>query len=623
MRKKVACSREQCCYQIISKFGNIAEVEFDNGMKCLLNLDTNNIIWNTNESSVSTIKDIDGQTFYVKMKKEKTESGNVTKVWVYDVNHQKTIVEDWEMDEENSILERQVYVLKSPQDEKMHCLCLRRYSSNSRLFCQGFDAIEAISNEYLMLQMNNQKQLYYAVTGKFFPYAIDNARAISNYSDLIIDWKGTKNYLSHNMNFIEGYDRILIDPNKLFIYGETKDGTDILCLEDGIKIAHVDGYAVKFLTRPSNSIYPYNNFLFSFQKNEKSGILSVMKILALIGHEWEGKILLPPNYDSVTMIDDYQDFFRLQDGTKFGLAYFRNRKFCVLEPRYDKIDRLTTNLFACYHDNTCDLIQFPPNIYKKDNSGERVVDNCKVCDVDSEGVIFKDKKGMGLFSIISYNCGQVVFDGCKKIQNLGNHFYAIYKNKKAQLYCGNHNSLKEEQFDSISSDPYKNSDSIFDRKFFFSFQKNGRQYLGRYWNRYNRLEIDSTPYQSISFFPDIIALQDEKETKIVDRSLQELKSFMPDVTITSMPYRQNKKASTIYYVDDIPYQFQCGCGSKFNPVLVKDMDFYAAGYESDSGTVVVNSFDEDEFLEKCKMLDETSPHVFEKTLKKLNKKVHR
>lgn len=264
MRKKVACSREQCCYHIISKFGNIAEVEFDNGMKCLLNLDTNNIIWNTNESSVSTIKDINGQTFYVKMKKEKTESGNVTKVWVYDVNHQKTIVEDWEMDDENSILERQVYVLKSPQDEKMHCLCLRRYSSNPRLFFQGFDVIEAVSNEYLMLQMNNQKQLYYAVTGKFFPYAIDNARAISNYSDLIIDWKGTKNYLSHNMNFIEGYDRILIDPNKRFIYGETKDGTDILCLEDGLKIAHVDGYAVKFLTRPSNSIYPYNNFLFSF-----------------------------------------------------------------------------------------------------------------------------------------------------------------------------------------------------------------------------------------------------------------------------------------------------------------------------------------------------------------------
>ena len=89
-----------------------------------------------------------------------------------------------------------------------------------------------------------------------------------------------------------------------------------------------------------------------------------------------------------------------------------------------------------------------------------------------------------------------------------------------------------------------------------------------------------------------------------------LKTFPATVNITPTTVKSGKKEIALYSVDDTYYLYENG---KFEIAPIEERELYITTYESPYGTVVVNSYNEQEHDEACQTIEKCEDKEFNQT----------
>lgn len=603
MKKTTTVVQEKNIYNIGIMINNIALINSVTGKSGLLNVKTNEIIgvmdnYETKYNSKSK--------FYYQIKKVKSpdNANELELIRIYDAKEERMIVDGWEVVKKFS--NYHFSALKSPLDGKIHLFNEYECRNISNMFALALDDVEILFesyNDYLVLIQNGKKALFY-----FNDYdKIYNLETAFEFDDIevlpkiLVFTQGSTKYFKYINKKEERsplFDDITVDEEyKNIIYCKKGDDTYIyntyikkLLLKTDIK--------TKYLTRSSDNDF-YNSFFFQIEKNSKLGLTmvetnekpqdNVPKIQTIT--------LLEPLYDDIYLKNHYGRVY-LELNQKQGLFLFRGNSSQLINPSYHKIQYLGWDIYALYPEDNeyCDLVQITPY-----SPSEELVTNCRVIQNHERGIVYEKNNLFGL--IIKYNSFKIIPALYSKISPLSYYFLAEKEDKKGLI-------LQSEfiiplEYKDIEINTTK-TDSIYGPKaHYFALQKDEGIYeLAKRENRYNSSEVEfvsNHQFKNITFFDDIMVLQDEENTFIYNYEEKLLKTFPSSVTIIPEIIDANtSRAKYFYIIDGITYYYK---NAKFEQAPCEENTFYLTTYETDEAIYEVKSWNKEQHDIFCGLID--------------------
>ena len=562
---------------------------------------------------------------------------------IYDVLNKKMLADDWLVVDE--IHFERIKILQDPSTGKYHLFCKENFRTPLNIFEEEFDKIKFlfIKNKVFLqdqdvlfaVSMNGKKGLYSCKNGWVKSCEYDDIEQIG----LLTIFTHGKNKFFFHVEYVHYQKKEIISPIYDEIKCDKKDGRLIYCKKDStITIYHVDElyykafYSCKALFNVSgcDDIKLYADecegrferqldvYYFLLKKNNKFGLLCGARYREEDLDQSTSKMLLDIEYDAIEIKDG--DFYFTKDG-KLGLITGSREDRGFIPPKYDKIKRIINRTYyEVYNGEDCSIFNV--------REGKMAVNSCKIIKYEEYANILiyeKDgKKGMLRTNYIPNHLA--LLSDCDDIIEVGNHCYLVIKDGEMSLFCRgekiiilnyesfeingysyldikNQDDLEKMQWHTLYGDilymALKISEGTYDIAKFDIF---GKAPL-KFWKQVR--------FNYVKFFSSIAVLKDQNNTFVYNYSGKLLKTFPVDAQISATTMGDN-----CYLVDDEYYIY---ISEKFQKAYFEDVDLYATAYESEFGTVVVNSRDKEEHDRVCAEIEEFDDQTFDDTLISLYK----
>ncbi len=518
---------------------------------------------------------------------------NKSKITIYDIANKHLLVEDWSLkDNNNSTYNFGYCVLISPNG-KVHILDDKLNNTLS----QGFDDVTFLSSIYIKVTDNGKKGIYVLGKGILYPIVFDDIQFIySSPMKFFVFESNNKKQIAFNNSTVLSvlFDNFSLDCNKTSHLIYCQDGSHIYVYnyDEEKLLFDLECDEIKLLVKDKGSYY------FKFRKDNKWGIVRY------VNNKLEK--LLNADYDNI----DYNIDFLLEKDGKKGVFIETTDK--MLAPNYESIQYVDDCcLLLLFNDGICD-------IYDKEDD-TNVLTDCKIIYISEcyrgKSFIVCEKNGLqyllykNLDSNYIRNIG--IFD---KIKPLGYGFFEVEKNGEVGL--ANHNmilGLGNYKIQIIFGN-YSDSPIFFILEYENKIFKIGKIYdfLSHPLFMNNILDFGSSKhrncysektFQFAQILGDIIILKDYYNTYVYDRSFDLLEKLPLDIKVTMIVNSEGN----YYKINEKYYVFG---ENGLEEVLIKPVDLYVTAYESEYGTVVINSFNKDIHESECKEIEMCSDEEF-------------
>ncbi len=620
MKKVSATIKEKSLYNLEDAYYDIDTAPATNaaGETGLINIRTGEVVGSFGRYDSTYYDDDSALLFQLNYYNDNTR--------IYDVLKEKMLADNWLEVYSGEISGKKIYILQDSSTGKYHLFCRENYRTSLNIFEEEFDEIKFLSCEYgeslFSVSIDGKKGLYSCQNGWVKSCEYDDIEQVG----LLTIFTQGKNKFFFGFECDDDERKEIISPIFDEIKCDKNDERLIYCKKDSnITIYYVWGNCyksfhfgktlfnvpgcddIKCLTKNGKSAYD-----FVIKQNNKYGL-----VRGFIG-ELKGpnpcQTLLDTEYDAIEYKDG--DYYFTKDG-KLGLLTGSSEIRGLIPPKYDKVKRIIDRTYyEVYNEDECSIIRA--------TDGKSIVNCCKVINFESNARILiyeKDgKKGMvqfGYYDKIS------LLQGYDDVVPLGENRYLVIQNGKMGLFYKNKTIIKP-IYESIEINGYRypniKDQNVFensdDKILYMALQKPDGTYDVARFNvdkfRFCDIEDDIeqlkiwTDFNYVKLFRHIVVLKNKDNTFIYDYSGELLKTFPITTQI-----RATTMGDNCYLVDDNYYFY---INKSFQKAYFEDADLYATAYESEYGTVVVNSFNQEEHDRVCDEIEKLDDQAFDDTL---------
>jgi len=626
MKKTSNVVKENNVYELVEFIKNTAVIKSVSGKTGLFNIETGQII---GEMDYFDTKFDKYDKLYIQIKKVKLEDDKLTdakpivkyeeRIRIYDVENEKIIVDDFII-EKSYDSNYKLCVLRSPINNKLYVFDNRVVRNmDYSIFDLEIDDVEKFYSSYwenyLIVTVNGKKGIYCPGKGLVTEIIYDDI-----YFDLNVviftkgQQKGFTLLSSINDEIQLIYDDIytdIMDDEDDFIY--CKSGEKIYVYDYKNKRLLFEYFADKLEYVCRRETYNlWKGYIFKFKNNDKYGLISLnMKDSYDNETIIQTSLLLNALYDEI----NYENgLFYLKDNNKVGIfqdSFYGgvsvSSRYVNISPKYDKIDSLNDEFYAFYVGDKCDITRLSTIL-------NPIVKECEIVEVVNYGLVFKKDNTYGILIPRSrHNLDDdedILLDGYDHIKHVNSGLFLVEQNGKMGVCCRG-SIIIPLIYKDINLHISKSEKHFCMENVCFSLTKDNEYYSFAYKEHWDTFESDVEyeklkKYRSIEFLPDIIILKDRRNSYIYDYSRNLLKTLSSKVEI-SVVEKNGYNKKRLYLVDSDYYVYQ---DNKFEKGLMEENDLYITTYESDYGTVVVNSYDKQKHDKICEQIESDGEEIF-------------
>ena len=364
MKKISTVRKAKDPYKIEHLIDNIAAIKSPTGNAGLLDITTNKLVGEIAKINITC--DEENKFYFL------TATLSLpNKISIYDVSYKYFTVTNWNLITQ---INNNIFILKSPLNGKIHLLDTKNIRSPQSIFHLSLDTVESIPehSKYLIITKSSQATLYNIDSPLITKFSFDSIDYINN---IFIYYK--KNKISfapkNNPQKITGeFNSLTFDPNNSdIIYCQKDTTTFVYSLKHNSLLLKVQDTEIAFKCNVCRN--NYKGILFEIKQAEKLGLISVNKNLAKSVTDF-----LPAPVPAKAEFSN--------DIKKEAMEESNSETSVLLNPEYDVID------------------------FDKANS------------------LFYLKKANKLGLLVGdYYGDHLLAPNYDKIKNLGNHFFALYK----------------------------------------------------------------------------------------------------------------------------------------------------------------------------------------------------
>lgn len=454
---------------------------------------------------------------------------------------------------------------------------VRLYKPNHKGFYEGtYDSISLKDNIAILKKNNKVKFLSLYESEITCPYYDDIKIAKDNKNKTLL-------YLKD------------LQEKTITVY--KKDGTKLVvlpCEEINDVYAYYDGnYYTRFYQYKSNNkLYLVRDNGDNLYLNKDASYKAVFEI--------ENNVQI----EKIEIINTNEIFYK-QNGL-WGISKLVKDKIAKTDASYESIYKVSYNTYILSKNHKDQIAIF-------DGSVKVLVDECNVISNNRNALIFKKGKEYGILN----KSTNEIKDGLDNATYLKDDLVLTEKQNKKGLILIHSNgiyNLLENTYINIEIAECKYGYYIKAKK------ENGKSDLYKY-EKYatirvgqkNILKSKLKSQNNITFFKSIIVVEQDLYVDVFDYELSLLKSFPKD---TQIEYIEPKKYTEIdtYIINGSYYYKQEG--ENFTKAHTYEQTLYMASFETEFGTIVVNSYSKDEFDKKCSTIEKLSYDEVNNILKK-------
>lgn len=620
MKKVSSVIEEKNIYYLEKTINDTALVKSVTGKMGLINTKTNEIVGSFGFFSTDCYDD---DNFYLQKKEIAYKVDDRTKrdyyIRIYDALHEKIVVDDW------LIVKRManhsgLVILQNPDTKKYRLFQTDKFRTSLNVFDNEYDDIQYLCEYngkfYFVLTKNGKKAVYSSSNGIITPFEYDD---IEKIGEVIIFKQGEYKFFT----CLKTYKTNIIK-SPLFdeINGDKKNKNFLYCKKDNkISIYYIENFHTRLLFTTTacddikymQSIYNYDyegirlnvsKYIFLAKKCNKYGLLS-----GSVSKDEENavpcQLLVNIEYDEI----DYNGYryFLNKDG-KQGLF-----NGYLINVEYDKVVPINYDFYELYNGDSCDIVLINNN--NNNNMQTTIINNCKIIENNNDAVVFEKNGKKGIFWVF-YNGKYHIFDSFDDVEYLGFGYFLVTKNEKKGII---HNAqvIIEPKYKSIEMNGiYKYSPDILGCTFLLK-KSDGKHELVKYktrnynWNVREFEYSDVESFNDIELFDYIVVFKNQNNTYIYNYDGKLLKTIPANVQVSRTVVNKGGYKIGLYLIDGRYYFLN---NQKFEEVPIEDYYLYATAYESEYGTVVVNSYDKQEHDEICQQIENDGEEILDKKL---------
>ena len=622
MKKESSVIEEKNVYNLEVLIRNTALMKSVTGKTGLINIKSNEIVGSFD--NFYTIYSPD-DNFYFQEKEVEDESKDYFKrktyVRIYDALNEKTIADNWLVIKQYDSYYH-LTVLQDPSTQKYHLFHEDKYRTALNIFESEFDEVKYLydyyGDKYLSVSKNGKKAIYSTKKGLITSYEYDDIERIGSAT---VFTQGNHKFFTCLKDSKENEVKSpLFDDIRCDIH----DSSLIYCKRDSmIAIYYVEEWFCKLLfTIPicddiervriiEDSGYSRLGleYIFLVKKNNKYGLSS-----GVVNKDDENEVpcqsLANIEYDGIEYEDG--DYF-LEKGDKKGLFTGTAKNNRLINANYDKIIPLwNSNYYELFNGENCSIINL--------SDQSVALSDCKIIKNIGSSVIYEKNGIKGVFWTLRDN-KFLLLDGYDDIEYLGHSYYLVTQNGKRGILYGTE-TIIEPKYESIEINgyhTYKNLDVLdYAKTLYFALKKTDGNYdLAKYkkgeysWNE-NELEfLNGQGFNDVRLYDSIMVFRDDNNAYVYSYDEKLLKTYPANVDITTTTVKSGKEEIDLYIVDGIYYLYRNG---NFEIAPIEDCELYVTAYESDYGTVVVNSYNKQKHDEICKQIEDGGEENLDNTL---------
>lgn len=603
MKKSVLSTVEKSYYKINAVIGEMAVVKDSEGKTALVNLTSDEIVFSFDFYGTRVCYNSGLIIFFTALDSNRKLT-DLSKVSIYDAKTNKILCIDCDLEYE--ISEGDTLVFRSKEDGKLHLFDKRSYvTKNGKDILEiGLDDVSIMSipdglkgakgKKALKLRCGDKFGMFVENYGLYLKIDCDSIDFVGNA--LTVLENGKKRILIRSFgDYLSGhYDTIKADPNHdEILYCEQGDTTFVYYIDkndnDIIPIMRTEGSKV-FLSFKKSSSNDYRGvYSFIVRKNDGYTVEEV---------NVSGKRSTLKESTPIT-------------NKIYKELIFKNGKYILSDgPKEEDIEEI-----SFLNEQTVMVFLKNGQCYVIEGSLKALEDKFLVkCaqKIDRGYIVTAQNDEMTLYYKLGN--GKVSKYNGANIEWLGGGYYTT-EDKYGKMLChlGKNIIAKSGKSVQIHAD---NSDNDFDEaKHVWALKRawNNTVQLLKFRHHKNKAAslVGASIYDDVKFYPDFMIVKGVF-MNMYDYNGNLLREFVFDVPITiSGHIGGSMEDGTIYTIYDEDYIFENG---KLVKISAKKETLHIAAYESEYGTVVVNSRQEDEFLKECSKIDALSEEEFERTL---------
>lgn len=617
MKKESTIVKEKNIYDLRILIRNTALMQSITGTSGLVNVKSNEIVGSFD--NFYTIYDNDNN-FYFQEKEIPHESGDYFRrkksVRIYDALNEKTVADNW-------LVIKQIdgyyhlAIIQNPTTGKYHLFNESAYRKASNPFEEEYDDIKYLFEDYdsgknFAFTKNGKVGIYSTKKGLITPIKYDN---IEHIGDITIFTEGKYKFFT---GIADTKDNEVKSPLFEDIIVDEKNSHIFYCKRNSmIAIYYLKKYHCKlmFTTSIHDEISCINTYeedrstkteyKFLVKDGEKYGLIYGVDDRSE-ENETSCKKIADVVYDEISYKD--RNYFLKRDN-KVGLFKGNYKKSYTIGCRYDNIVEIDYNYYELFNGEFCDIINL-------DSPNNPLITNCKVIKNLGGDVIF-EKNGKKGIVMISRN-GTKIFKDYDEVEYLGGMYYKIQKNGKVGIIFGE-DIIIEPAYKDINLHGDSDFETLkYSNVMYFALQKDNSKYelakltKGKYsWDESKIEFLNGGSYNSIELYNDIMVFRDDNNAHVFNYKEVPLKTFPANVEIVPTTVKRGKDKISLYCVNGLYFFYR---NDKFEEAFMEECDLYVTTYESDYGTVVVNSYDKSKHDEVCRQIEEGGEENFDKTL---------
>lgn len=590
-------------YKAIRVLNGTALIQADDGKYALLDLNTKELVLSFDSYELLNQT---ADTFSFRKSIQENGAEAYTGVTIYDTKNQELLAHNWPLVAD----ENDFCIISSAKDKKLH-LVSEKLKDWREVFNQSFDEFSQLDYKHWSFKNGNLYHLFSPYSKKTFEWNCENIQLVDNHYDygepfFIIRKSGKEKlrYEDSRYHFPQkNYDSIRFSPKTIFF----QNGDEF-----EVYSPYLDDILFKRSCQDIHYLTEYMGCEYFASKK---------KVLTKDGTEkelWDIFFCWPSSRKEDRFLESVSSY-QFENVSCEGEQLFsvvQQGKTGIFRPGYGEIEMLP---FLCEFKRVGKSVFFLAN--QNDNSNSVALyqmfnnklhlreSNCKVTFNDYFMIIQKDEQSE-LIDLDTYNC--VFYDA---INPLVDDFYVVERHGKKGITRG------LETLSSITYDDIKTKAVANGVWYALKNENNYHIHFEPYdvYDGVAAFTVFSTSHvNDVQFLDGIAYINCDDASYVMNYNGETCAKLPKDTPVQEIPSSTGNTKDIKYQFGDKTYLL-CD-GVLFEVPQTVSRPLYVSAYEGENGIVVINSYDEDEFVEKCCDIQKTSPDVFEKTLKKLNRK---
>ncbi len=644
MKKVSSVIAEKNIYELEILIRNTALMKSVTGKTGLINIKTNKIVGSFDNFYHNIYNSDDNFYFQEKEVEGEGKGYFASKVYVriYDTLYEKMVADNWLAIK--SGIYYNIAILQNPYTQKYHLFQEHQYRTPLSIFENGYDDIQELYNDnnYLKITKDGKKAIYSTKKGFITPFEYDD---IERIGDATIFTQGKYKFFTC---LKDSKENEIKSPLFEEISCDKKDSSLFFCKRNNITAIYYikKCYCRLLFTAPvcddincvniidrTNYYEPASEYVFLVQKDNKYGLLS-----GVVDNDEKNEVpcqsLVNIEYDGI----EYKsgDYFLNKNGKQgiftrnFNSSYLIDDKndktipICdkyLIEAKYDKVIPVYNSYFyELFNGENCNIVILANNIQSQ------VISDCKIIENIGSAVIFEKNGFKGIFWVLKED-KHLILDNYDDVEYLGYGYYIITKNGKKGIIHGT-KIIIEPKYESIEINGYSGFENLSalycaDTLYFALKIENGQYELAKYkkgqysWDKNELQYLNGKCFNDIKLYNHIMVFRDQNNAYVYSYDENLLKTFPLTVEISTTTITKGKEEIILYLVDGVYYMYK---DQKFEEAPIEDCELYVTTYESEHGTVVVNSYDKQKHDEICKQIEDGGDENFDNTLISIQEK---